>query len=74
MIICPFVVVLNYLEKPEEIVIPRCMQCIEAVLLLPYARRYAFFMVFHVRWIFLTTSLRIPPESLATKVGFGDKW
>ena len=25
--------------------------------------RYAFCMVFHVRWIFLTTSLRIPPES-----------
>ena len=27
--------------------------------------RYAFCMVFHVRWIFLTTTLRIPPESLA---------
>ena len=26
---------------------------------------YAFCMVFHVRWIFLTTSLRILPESLA---------
>ena len=31
-------------------------------------------MVFHVRWIFLSTSLRIPPESLATRVGLGDKW
>ena len=31
-------------------------------------------MVFHVRWIFLTTSLWIPPESLAAKVGFWDKW
>ena len=30
-------------------------------------------MVFHVRWIFLTTSLRIPPELLATSVGFGDE-
>ena len=34
---------------------------------------YAFCMVFHVRWIFLTTSLRIPPE-YATRVGFGDEW
>ena len=31
--------------------------------------RYAFCMVFHVRWIFLTTNLRIPPESR-----FGDEW
>ena len=31
-------------------------------------------MVFHVRWILLTTSLRIPPESVATRVGFGDEW
>ena len=36
--------------------------------------RYAFCMVFHVRWNFLTTSLRIPPESLVTRVGFGDEW
>ena len=34
----------------------------------------AFCMVFHVRWIFLTTSLRIPPESLATRVRLRDKW
>ena len=31
-------------------------------------------MVFHVRWIFLTTSLWIPPESLAMMVGFRDEW
>ena len=31
-------------------------------------------MVFHVRWLFLTMSLRIPPESLETRVGFGDEW
>ena len=31
-------------------------------------------LVFHARWIFLTTSLWIPPESLATRVGFWDKW
>ena len=35
--------------------------------------RYAFCMVFHVRWIFLTTSLRIPPESRSDE-GFGDEW
>ena len=34
-----------------------------------------FFMVFHVRWILLTTSLRIPPDSrLRSRVGFRDKW
>ena len=33
--------------------------------------RYAFCMVFHVRWIFLTTSLQNPTESLACpSVGF----
>ena len=37
-------------------------------------RRYAFCMVFHVEWIFLNMSLRIPPESIATRVGFGDEW
>ena len=37
-------------------------------------RRYAFCMVFHVRWIFLTKSLRIPPESRSDEVGFGDEW
>ena len=31
--------------------------------------RYAFCMVFHVRWIFLTTSLRIPPESRSDEGG-----
>ena len=37
--------------------------------------RYVFCVVFHARWIFLTTSLRIPPtELLATRVGFGDEW
>ena len=36
---------------------------------------YAFCMLFHVRWIFLTTSLRIPSESrCATRVLFGDEW
>ena len=35
---------------------------------------YAFCMVFHVRWIFLTTSLRIPPSRVATRVGFEDEW
>ena len=34
--------------------------------------RYAC-MVFHVRLIFLAIRLRIPHESLATRVGFGDK-
>ena len=34
-------------------------------------RRYAFCMVFHVRWIFLTMSLRIPAD--VTMVGFGDE-
>ena len=32
-------------------------------------RWYAFCMVFHVRWIFLTTSLRIPPESRSDEGG-----
>ena len=32
-------------------------------------RRYAFCMVFHVRWIFLTTSLRILPESRSDEGG-----
>ena len=32
-------------------------------------RWYAFGMVFHVRWIFLTTSLRIPPESRSDEGG-----
>ena len=41
---------------------------------LDHQKRYAFCIDFHVRWIFLTTSLRIPPESFATRVGFGDKW
>ena len=31
--------------------------------------RYAFCMVFHARWIFLTTSLRIPPESRSDEGG-----
>ena len=30
---------------------------------------YAFCMVFHVRWIFLTTSLQIPPESRSDEGG-----
>ena len=33
-----------------------------------------FCMVFHVRWIFLTTSLRIPVEYLLKRVVFRDKW
>ena len=37
-------------------------------------RWYEFCMVFNIRWIFLTTSLRIPPKSLATRVGFWDEW
>ena len=32
-------------------------------------RGYAFCMVFHVRWIFLTTSLPIPPESRSDEGG-----
>ena len=34
-----------------------------------HERWYAFCMVFHVRWIFLTTSLRIPPESRSDEGG-----
>ena len=34
-----------------------------------YLRGYAFCMVFHVKWIFLTTSLRISPESRSDEGG-----
>ena len=37
-------------------------------------RWYAFCLNFHGRWIFLTTSLQIPPVSLAMRVGFRDEW
>ena len=34
-----------------------------------YGIWYAFCMIFHVRWIFLTTSLRIPPDSRSDEGG-----
>ena len=45
-----------------------CYECCR-ISLTGYVGRYAFCMVFHVRWIFLTTSLRIPPESLSDEGG-----
>ena len=35
---------------------------------------YAFCMIFHARWIFLTTTLRIPPKSRSDESGIRRGW
>ena len=53
----------------RTLILPPSLYSDHRTLILPPSHGYAFCMVFHVRWIFLTTSLRIPPESRSDEGG-----